>query len=295
MQWGAAPAVTAAAEGVLSEFQQNLVVAVVGVVLGILGTVAIERMKFRREPTTRLSWDAEVSNAMVSTDDTMRRRLRLSFDDFPIEGLSSVEFRVENSGNRVVKNERLRFSFPQDARILEAVPTSQPEREMGVVRRPDLEQDMSEAVFTIGHLERGRSVTLRLSVAARDITGWKVVDHNEEGDVDFHERAAARRKEDREHVPTFFALAFLTFTVPPLAALLGYVGQLAAVVLGVAFLVSIAPHIAPTGRTLRDFLTRPETAQGGIHIGTVDSSTFAIGDRSSATSERPGRVPPQPS
>ncbi|GAA4307388.1 hypothetical protein GCM10023086_25930 [Streptomyces venetus] len=295
MQSGAALAVVTAAEGVLSEFQQNLVVAVVGVILGILGTVGIERMKLRREPTKRLSWDAEVHNAMVSTDDTLRRLLRLSYNDYPIEGLSSVEFRVENSGNRVVKNERLRFSFPRGAQVIEAVPTSQPEREMGVARRPDLEQDASEAVFVIGHLERGRSVTLRLSVAARDITGWEVVDHNEEGDVDFHERTAARRKEDREHVPTFFALAFLTFTVPPLAALLGYVGQLAAVVLGVALLISVAPHLAPVGRTLRDFLTRPEPPQAGIHIGSVDSSTFAIGDRSSASSEVPRHVPHQPS
>jgi hypothetical protein len=295
MQLGAAPAVTAAAEGVLSEFQQNLVVAVVGAIVGILGTVAIERMKLRREPTKRLSWDAGVHNAMVSTDDTIRRLLRLSYNDYPIEGLSSVEFRVENSGNRVVKNEQLRFSFPPGAQIIEAVPTSQPEREMGVARRPDLEQSASEAVFTIGQLERGQSVGLRLSVAARDVAGWKVVAHNEEGDVDFHERAAARRREDREHVPAFFRLAFLTFTVPPLAALLGYVGQLAAVVLGVAFLISIAPHIAPTGRTLRDFLTRPEPPQGGIHIGTVDSSTFAIGDHSSASSARPGHVPTQPS
>jgi hypothetical protein len=294
MESGPATTVAAAAGGMLTEFQQNLVVAVVGAIVGVLGTVAVERMKMRREPTKRLSWEAEVHNAMVSTDDTIRRQLRLSYNGYPIEGLNSVEFRVENSGNRVVKNEQLRFGFPPGAQIIEAVPTSRPEREMGVTRRPDLEQDASEAVFTVGQLERGQSVALRLSVAARDVSGWKVVAHNEEGDVDFHERGAARRREDREHVPAFFALAFLTLTVPPLAALLGDVGELVAVVLGAAFLVGAAPHIAPTGRTLRDFLTRTEPPQGNIHIGTVDSSTFAIGERSSASSALPG-VPAPPS
>lgn len=289
-----ASGVMVAAEVLLTEFQQNLVVAVVGAIVGVLGTVAIERMKLRREPTKRLSWDAEVHNAMVSTDETIRRLLRLSYNGHPIEGLSSVEFRVENTGNRVVKDEYLRFSFPDGARIIEAVATSEPEREMAVVRRPEQEQTASEAVFTIGQLERGQAVSLRLSVSAREIGGWRVVAHNGEGDVEFHERAAARRREDREHVPAFFALTFLFFTVPPLFAFLGYVGEVVAVVLGAAFLTSIAPHLAPTGRTLRDFLTRPEPSDG-IKINTVQSSAFAIGTSSSAQYLPPannGPIPP---
>ncbi|MFF6784937.1 hypothetical protein [Streptomyces sp. NPDC012510] len=145
-------AVMVAAEVVLTEFQQNLLVAVVGAVIGVLGTVTIERVKLRREPTKRLSWDAKVHNAMVSTDERIRRLLRLSYNGHSIEGLSSVEFRVENTGNRVVKDEQLRFSFPPGAQIIEAVLTSEPEREMGVARRPEREQTPREAVFTIGQL-----------------------------------------------------------------------------------------------------------------------------------------------
>ncbi|MDQ0749653.1 hypothetical protein QF034_003884 [Streptomyces africanus] len=292
------PAAVTAAEAVLTEFQQNLVVAVVGTVIGVLGTVAIERMRLRREPTKRLSWDAEVHNAMVSANETIRRQLQLIYNGHPIQGLSSVAFRIENTGNRVVKNEHLRFSFPAGAQIIEAVPTSAPEREMGVVRRSDLEQDRNEAVFTIGQLERGQSVALRLSVSARDITGWKVVAHNDEGDVEFHERSAARRREDREHVPAFFTLAFLLFTVPPLCALLGDAGELAALVLGAAFLAGIAPHIAPTGRALRDFLTKPELPpQNVVNIESASSSSIAIGTSSSASSHHasPPDRPTQPS
>ncbi|MFF6784936.1 hypothetical protein [Streptomyces sp. NPDC012510] len=118
--------------------------------------------------------------------------------------------------------------------------------------------------------------------------------HNEEGDVEFHERSAARRGEDREHVPTFFTLAFLLFAVPPLFTLLGDAGELAAVVLGAAFLISIVPHIAPTGRALRDFLTRPEPSND-VHIGNVTSSTFAIGRSSAAHSRHSADGPTQPS
>lgn len=292
-----ASAVAVAADVVLTEFQQNLVVAVVGTIIGVLGTVAIERMKLRREPVKQLSWDAEVHNATVSTDDTMRQRLRLSYNGHSIEGLNSVEFRVENTGNRVVKDEQLRFTFPSGSEVIEAVPTSAPQREMGVARRPERELGRNEAVFTVGQLERGQAVALRLSVSARDIAGWEVVAHNEEGDVDFHNRSAARRKEDREHVPAFFTLAFLLFAVPPLLALLGDAGELAGVALGVAFLIGATPHIAPVGRTLRDFLTRPEPpSQTTVHIGTVDSSTFAIGESASAHHRpRTDGQPPQSS
>ncbi|MEU0189808.1 hypothetical protein ABZ250_08120 [Streptomyces afghaniensis] len=292
------PAAVTAAEAMLTEFQQNLVVAVVGAVIGVLGTVAIERMRLRREPTKRLSWDAEVHHAMVSANETIRQQLQLIYNGHPIQGLSSVAFRIENTGNRVVKNEHLRFSFPAGAQIIEAVPTSAPEREMGVIRRSDLEQARSEAVFTIGQLERGQTVALRLSVSARDITGWKVIAHNDEGDVEFHERSAARRREDREHVPAFFTLAFLLFTVPPLCALLGDAGELAALVLGAAFLTGIAPHIAPTGRALRDFLTKPELPpQNVVSIERASSSSIAIGTSSSASSHHtsPPDPPTQPS
>lgn len=274
-------AVMTAADVALTEFQRNLIVAAVGAVIGVLGTVAIERVKMRREPTRRLSWDAEVHNAMVSTDETIRQRLQLSYGGLPIEGLSSVEFQIENTGNRVVKDEYLRFSFPPGVEVIDAVPTSAPEREMGVARRPDREQSRGEAVFAIGHLERGQTVALRLSVSGQNIEGWKVVAHNDEGDVEFHERSAARRKEDREHVPAFFRLAFLLFTVPPLFTFLGDAGDVAAAVLSAAFLISLLPHLAPTGRALRDFLTRPEPSSG-VHIGNVHASTFAVGGNSQA-------------
>jgi hypothetical protein len=290
-----------AADAALSGFQQDLVVAVVGGVVGVLGTVAVERMRLRREPTKRLSWDAEVHNATVSTDEAISGRLQLSYNGHPIDGLSTVDFRVENTGNRVVKGEHLRFTFPQSAAVIEAVPTSEPEREMGVARRPELEQGAHEAVFTIGQLERGQAVALRLSVSASDIGEWKVVAHNEEGDVEFHERSVARRKEDRDHVPAFFTLAFLLFTVPALFSFLGDAGQVAAVVLGGAFLASLAPHLAPVGRTLRDFLTRLDTQppEGPrVSIERVDSSAFAIGTSGSAAlyhagGGAPGRPEPQ--
>ncbi|MBT2439027.1 hypothetical protein J7E93_02600 [Streptomyces sp. ISL-36] len=94
-------------------------------------------------------------------------------------------------------------------------------------------------------------------MSGRDAGKWKVIPHNPGGDVGFHERSAERRRDDREHVPAFLSLTFLLLSVPPLFAFLGDIGELAAAIVSIAFLASIAPHLSPTARALRDFLTRP--------------------------------------
>ncbi|MGP3926585.1 hypothetical protein [Streptomyces sp. 8N616] len=243
-----------ASEAVLTDFQQNLVVALAGGIVGVLGAIAVEHLKSRREATKRLSWDAKTRTALVSTDEAIRPLLQLSYNGIAIEDLSAVEFRVENTGNRVVQQQQLRFRFSEGTQVLDASVSSQPEREMAVARCPEREEAIHEAVFTIGHLERGQTVDFRLLSSGRDAGNWEVIPHNEHGDVEFQERSTARRKDDREHVPAFFSLSFLLFTIPPLFAFLGSIGQLTAAILSIAFLASLAPHLAPTARALRDFL-----------------------------------------
>ncbi|MFE2556748.1 hypothetical protein ACFXGT_12040 [Streptomyces sp. NPDC059352] len=266
-----------ASEAVLTDFQQNLVIALAGAIVGILGALAIERVKSRREPTKRLSWDAETRTAVVSTDEAIRPLLRLSYNGISVDDLSSVEFRVENTGNRVVQQQLLRFRFPEGTQVLEAAVSSRPEREWGVTRHRESDEPANEAAFAIGHLECGQSVTFRILASGRDAGKWEVVSHNPSGDVGFHERSAERKKDDREHVPAFFSLAFLLFTVPPLFAFLGTIGELAAAVVSIAFLASIAPHLIPTARALRDFLTHPP-AGSAVTINGVDSSVLAFGE-----------------
>ncbi|MFD6939701.1 hypothetical protein ACFWAP_26580 [Streptomyces goshikiensis] len=266
-----------ASEAVLTDFQQNLVIALAGGIVGVLGAMAIERMKSRREATKRLSWDADTRTAVVSTDETIRPLLQLSYNGITVEDLSSVEFRVENTGNRVVQEQQLRFRFPDGTQVLDAAVSSRPEQEMGVARHPEREESAREAVFAIGHLERGQFVAFRLLASGRDAGNWDVIPHNASGDVDFHERSADRRRDDREHVPAFLALAFLLFTVPPLFTLLGSIGEFAALIVSIAFLASIAPHLAPTARTLRDFVTRPVAAPA-VTVGHANSCVLAFGE-----------------
>ncbi|WP_143194871.1 hypothetical protein [Streptomyces sp. CB00316] len=127
-------------EAVLTDFQQNLVIALAGAIVGVLGAMAIERMKSRREATKRLSWDADTRTAVISTDEAIRPLLQLSYNGVTVDDLSSVEFRVENTGNRVVQQQQLRFRFPEGTQVLEAAVSSRPEQELGVARCPEREE-----------------------------------------------------------------------------------------------------------------------------------------------------------
>jgi hypothetical protein len=252
-----------AAEAALTDFQRDLIIALSGGLVGVLGTMAIEYEKARREPTKRLSYDAETRTAIVSADEQVRPRLGLTYDGRYVEDLSSVEFTVENTGNCVVQQQQLRFRFAGG----------------GVQRRPDLEQSRREAVFAIGHLERGQRVTFRLLASGRGSGSWEVVPHNPLGDVDLRERSAARMKDDREHMPAFFSLSFLLFTVPPVFSAFGFVGELTAAFVSASFIAAVVPHLAPTARALRDVLVRSDQPGRIVTVGgDVQDAVLAVGD-----------------
>ncbi|MGW6961268.1 hypothetical protein [Streptomyces chartreusis] len=268
-----------AAEAALTDFQRDLIIALAGGLVGVLGTMAIEYVKARREPTKRLSYDAETRTAIVSADDQVRPRLGLTYDGRYVEDLSSVEFTVENTGNCVVQQQQLRFRFADSSEVLDAAATSTHEAEWGVQRRPDLEQSHREAVFAIGHLERGQRVTFRLLASGRGSGSWEVVPHNPLGDVDLRERSAARMKDDREHMPAFFSLSFLLFTVPPVFSAFGFVGEVTAAFVSASFIAAAVPHLAPTARALRDVLFRSHQPGRILTVGgDVQEGVLVAGD-----------------
>ncbi|MER7759625.1 hypothetical protein [Streptomyces sp. NPDC097619] len=277
----------------LSDFQQELLGGGLGALLGVLGTISVEYMRGRRDPVKQLSYDSETRSGIVSADDSVRGRLGFSYDGVPVDHLTSVQFTVENTGNQVVKDQQIRFRFKSGTRVLEADATSRTEREWGVRREQTREDGLHEAVFVIGHLERGQSVDFRLIVAGRRADEWEPIPHNPEGGVEFVSRTAARTKADLEHVPAAIVLCFLVFTLPPLFESLTEVGATAAALLRLGLLGAAAPHLFPAARALRDYLVRPEPEDARVHIGEVNGSAFSVlGSHNSATYNRePGDAP----
>ncbi|MGW7522690.1 hypothetical protein [Streptomyces sp. NPDC054783] len=233
--------------------QQKLIVGLTSAFVGIFGTLLVHFLKSRQEPRKKVSWDSITEPGLGGIDPKLRDKLRISYNGTQVDNLFSARYRLTNSGNTVIKNQRIRFSIPPDVKVLELAPAPDPEPELKVERSP--ESTSGQIVYTIGQLERGEEVSFSLVLNGQNARQWKAKTSNEEGDVDVNERDAQRNVEDRAHVVPFLTSAFLLFTVPPMVSNLLFddaLGDALAALLGITFLLSSLLHLHPTLRLIRD-------------------------------------------
>lgn len=201
----------------ISDFQQKVIIGVLSAILAFLSTLFFERLKARRESRRELTWEARTQAGIVSIDPSFQERVTLTYAGNPVDNISSIDFKVRNTGNEVIKSHLLRFAFPSDCRILEARLSPEPERELGVRRETESEQGPSEVIYKIGHLEAGQEVSLQIVTSGASAKDWRPHSHNDDGNVRFEERSAARAKDDSEHVTPFLVYAFTLLAVAPAA------------------------------------------------------------------------------
>ncbi|WP_410635527.1 hypothetical protein [Amycolatopsis sp. cmx-4-83] len=235
----------------------KIALAAISVVVGGVVTLVTDRIKRRNDPHKQLSWDARTEIGLARAEDEIAQHLGITYKGRPVQDLAVIDCTISNTGNRVVKNELIRFAVPEGAVIVEAACRPRPQREMKVSRDTAEEESDQEAVFRIGHIEKGASITVRLLATGQEARNWTVVAHNDEGDVGFHSREVARVRDDREHVAPFTKLLILFFTVPPIfgLSLFGPIGDLVQAAAWFLIAVLLMPHVTPTARLVQNFLT----------------------------------------
>jgi hypothetical protein len=114
---------------------------------------------------------------------------------------------VLNTGNQLVKDEHLRFSFPDDTTVIKAGFAPPPEPELKCSEEPSDPEKLTERSFRIGHLEVGQEVSLEFVAAGPQADGWKIHPFNEAGGVAFRQREIARIRDEQEHLRPFVVIA----------------------------------------------------------------------------------------
>ncbi|MFR9778111.1 hypothetical protein ACL02O_18915 [Micromonospora sp. MS34] len=236
----------------------NLALTVIGAIIGVLGAYLVERLKARREPMRRLSWDVEVERALIEVQPDIRSHVKILYHGQPVEDLTHVRCRVTNTGNRVVKHHDLRFTFPAGARLLEAYLAPAPEPELGVTLVGESHEPRAERRYRIAHLERGESVTYNFVTAGGDFRDWRPRSHNDEGDVAFQRRGVEVARADEEHVTPFLLILVIYYLAGALVrtAPFGYFTDLLMLTVHLAAIVALAPHLLPMIRVVQRLLTR---------------------------------------
>ncbi|MCX4627544.1 hypothetical protein [Streptomyces sp. NBC_01443] len=269
----------AASQG-LSDLQQKFIVALVSAIIGASATLLVHVLKARAEPRKRISWDSSFDPGFAAIDDPeIQQKLNVTYDDVDVKNIFSIKYRVANTGNRVVKDQRFRFKFADGTQVLETYISPTPEPELKVELQSN--SNPQELIYKIGHLERDQNVQFRFVVAGDTADQWKAVPSNEEGDVEVEKKGAAQKMEDRMHVRPFVISLFLFLTVPyaidtslidePIADALATIARF-------TFLASTLLHLAPVARTLRDLASRSEVARTGVvmHPVAYDGGTVVI-------------------
>lgn len=230
-------------------------------VVGFASSYILERIKARREPSHRISWEATTERGIIETHPDLRGSVTVSYKGEKVDDLTAVSCRVSNTGNRVVKNELVRFEFPVGCKVLDAQLDPVPQREMSVIRQRDREADQREVVYSIGHLERLQEITIKLLASGRNAPDWMIYAFNDVGDVDFQRRDVSRQRKDKEHVApflTYLVLMLLSYLIiGPLTS--DWIVSSGLAVLELIMAILISGHLIPMARWVRDSFSKSES------------------------------------
>ncbi|MEV5144096.1 hypothetical protein AB0L14_06530 [Streptomyces sp. NPDC052727] len=268
----------AASSSGLTDMQQKLIVGLASAFVGVFGTLLVHFLKSRQEPRKKVSWDSTTEPGLGGIDPKLAEKLRISYNGTPVDNLFSAKYRLVNSGNTVIKNQRIRFSIPEGVNVLELLPTPEPDPELKVERSP--ESSDSQIIYTVGQLERGEEVNFSLVLDGEKARQWKAKTSNEEGNVDVYQRGSQRNAEDQAHViPFLTSLFFLIFLPPAIGALAidSILGEALSSLARIALLCFSLLHLSPTLRVIRDAWFSQEKSREGHVAGDAfffNGSTF---------------------
>jgi hypothetical protein len=256
-------------------------------VVGAILSYAVMRLNARHDPRKQLSWDARTDRGLVAVRPEIRDNVSIKYKNEDVIDLVAIKCHVVNTGNQLVRNERLRFAFPDGARILESDFAPQPEPELSASKVEDITFGSTQCAFTIGHLEVGQEVSFELIATGPNAEDWTVHPYNEDGGVLFQPREVSRIRDEQEHLTPFIVIMTLLIIGPPLLGSLEVSDYdiLVAPFLFLARLVLVVlliPHILPVARLARRvvarWLAKPEpntsvTIQGGNPYVVASSGT----------------------
>lgn len=201
----------------LSPFVEKAVIAVVSAVLSLVTGYVLLQAKERREKRKRISYDLEIRQGLIASDEHLPEPVSISYKGEPAKRLALAICNVRNTGTTVVKGQAIRFAFGPDARILDAYQEPLAPREYGVSDVTADDSQINERRFTIEHFEKGDQIRLCFVLAGAITNPVKVVPYNPEGDVEFLPANVSRARDDGARSQQFIRYFALWWILPSAA------------------------------------------------------------------------------
>ncbi|GAA1292223.1 hypothetical protein GCM10009634_45090 [Saccharothrix xinjiangensis] len=189
----------------------------------------------------------------------MKPKVSIVYDGKEVVHLTHIKCTISNTGNRAVNDQALRFPFPRGTELLEHYLDPEPKPEVRVEFSSatlDKNEDL-QCRYQVGQLERGESISFNFVTAGMHLTNWEPISRTQEGSVEFHRRDVSIAKEDQEHLRPFLIFTILSLAIPPIVAVfnLGYFSDAAVVIVRLALLGALFPHVTPVIRVIERIIS----------------------------------------
>jgi hypothetical protein len=112
-------------------FGDEAVAAFIVFVLGIIFTVIWQRYT---DKNRRLVYEIEASQMPLVTDENIRERIAILFDQQPVDKLYAYHISIANFGRLAVRNQQILFEFPDKTELI-AMPNIQHEPLVGPIEK----------------------------------------------------------------------------------------------------------------------------------------------------------------
>lgn len=228
---------------------------------GLAAYITGTRLEAKKSNKTlkQLSWDMDVNTQLVEINDELKDKVQVHYKDKPVKKLTTVAFRITNTGGAPVLKQFVRFHFPDRADMLSVTLDPRPEPELDV---SEVTKDVppGNRRFRIGHLEPGQSVGFRFVSDGGDWSGWDRIHlTSEEGGVALEPRSVSRVKADKEHVRPFVLQAVLLVLTQLVLNGIGFYDEVVQVVrIAITLLLGglLLSHLMPVVRLLEGAVFR---------------------------------------
>jgi hypothetical protein len=240
---------------------EKIVIVSITAIFAFLSSSFLEYRKQKRKPKKQLSYDTEIKEGLVAVEGNIKEKVKVLYSDQLIENLYYVACDVENTGNKVVKDQYIRFEFPKGTDILNSFFEPTPERETNVEELQDPDLELHEKRYRIGHLERKQQVGYRFILTGSTRGNPKLHPFNEAGDVDFVHRSIRKISEEMDDITRFVTLFLLFLIIPQLFYIAPFVGSTAAAVVRLIIFIYMIPLIKPFAKVISSLLLKYSSAR----------------------------------
>ncbi len=260
----------------LSDFNKDfflkVILSIIGAIVGMIITYILTRRKEKMD-LKEISYDLDVKDVIIKADKTIQDNISITYKGNHTKNLSFVNCNIKNTGNKVVKDEYVRFEFDKETEILETFFDPEPIPEFGVTFE-NTEQKQNEKRIKVKHLEKAQSININFIVNGKKSTP-KLIPFNEQGDVLFNTNTLTQIKNEQDILKDFIRMNFAMIIILPLIIATNYldtnIGFSAWIVFGLFVIIGNLFFINKIPKILIDlfFATKPKIVE------TINTMNFA--------------------